>query len=268
MNTLIRYISKYKYVFMSLLLLALIIVLVCLLVFFNKDKTPQQLTETTVFNAESLSEKENEELSGDSKFLVVCQEKSPKDVVFMTLIDFKIFAEEIIVTPLAIDTVTSSGSFREKYEYGGISLLTKAVEGERNISIDRYVILDKDGFCDIVDLMGEIDLYVDENFTYSSSDKSYQIEIGNNTLEAPMLYSFLKIKYKNTNDVEFTDLICKIINSYLKKVEEDEALKYFEDLSNCINSNLSISDYYSAINDIKYIINGNTTCIPYYEGDQ
>ncbi len=266
MNVL-KYISKYKYTIMSLILVALVIILLCVIFTFNKDRETTEQTQTTVFNPEVFSEKENGQLSGDSRFLVICQEKSAKDVVFMTLIDFKIFGEKIIITPLDIDTQTQTGTFREKYEYGGISLLSESIESERNINIDRYAIFDKDGFCDIIDLMGEVDLYVDEEFTYSSSEKSYQIGIGNNTLEAPMLYSYLKIKYRNSDDVEFTELLCKIINSYLNTVEEDDALSYFEDLSNCINSDLSISDFYSAENDIKHIINGNTTCIPYYEGE-
>lgn len=267
MNKLLDFIIKYKFIFMSFILIALVVILICVIFAFNDDSDIPKKAETTVFTPESLSEKENGQLSGDSRFLVICQEKSVKDVIFMTLIDFKIFGEKIIITPLDIDTHTSTGTFREKYEYGGISLLSESIENERNINIDRYVIFDKDGFCDIIDIMGEVDLYVDEEFTYSSSEKSYQIGIGNNTLEAPMLYSYLKIKYMNSDDVQFTELLCKIINSYLNKVEEEEALSYFEDLSNCINSDLSISDFYSAENDIEHLINGNTICIPYYEGE-
>ena len=266
-NNLKQLIIKHKYAIMSLILAALVIILIFVIFTFNKDSEEPQQTQTTVFNPKSLSEKSDGPLSGDSRFLVVCQEENVKDITFMTLIDFKIYGEKIIVTPIDYNTSTSDGTFREKYEYGGISLLIDAVENERNTAIDRYVILDKDGFCDIIDLMGEIELYVDEEFTYSSSEKSYQIGIGNNTLEAPMLYSYLKIKYLNSDEVQFTELLCKIINSYLNSVNEDDALSYFEDLSNCINSDLSISDFYSAEKDIKHLINGNTICVPYCEGE-
>lgn len=253
---------------MCIILSVLVISLIFVINYFYKDSSTGKPEITTISNSEFLSEKSNDELSGDSKFLVICQEKNGGEVVFLTLIDFKIFSEKIIVTPLDIDTQTQSGTFRSKYEYGGISLLMQAVENERNIRIDRYVIIDKDGFCDIVDLMGEVDLYVDEEFTYASSEKSYNIAIGNNTLEAPMLYSYLKIKYRYAEDNEFTELLCKIINSYISKINESQALSYFESLSNCINSDLSIADYYSAENDIKHLINGSTTCIPYYEGEE
>lgn len=267
MSFLLKHLSKYKYIVMSFILIILVFILIFVIFKFNNNEETKISAETTAFNPDALSEKTNQQLSGDSIFLVICQEKSASDVVFMTLVDFKIFGEKIIITPLDIETMTESGTFREKYEYGGISLLSESVENERNINIDRYAVINKDGFCDIIDLMGEVDLYVDEEFTYSSSEKSYHIGVGNNTLEAPMLYSYLKIKYKNSDDVEFTELLCKIINSYLNTVEENDALRLFEDLSNCINSDLSISDYYSAENDIKHLINGNTTCIPYYEGE-
>lgn len=267
MNSLFKYISKYKFVIMTFVLIILVIILIALILFLNKKPETPQHEVSTSFNSEILSEKTNNQLSGDSKFLVVCQESNANDVVFLSLIDFKIFSEKIIVTPLDFDTQTNSGTFREKYAYGGISLLLQSVENERNIEIDRYVVINREGFCDIIDLMGEVDLYVDEEFTYLSSEKSYNIEIGNNTLEAPMLYSYLKLKSDNSNDIVFTELLCKIINSYLSEIDESEALKYFEDLSNCINSDLSISDYYSAENDIKHILKGKTTCIPYYEGE-
>ena len=267
MNKFFNYILKYKYTVMSFILAVLLVIIVVLSFTMNNNSSESEQSATTVINTETLSEKKNGELSGDSRFLVVCQEKYAKDIVFMTLIDFKIFGEKIMITPLDAETPTESGSFREKYEYGGISMLMQAVEDERNISIDRYVIINKDGFCDIIDLMGEVELYVDEEFTYSSSEKSYEIGIGSNTLEAPMLYSYLKIKYKNTNDKEFTDLLCKVINSYMNNIDEDKALSYFEDLSNCINSDLSIQDFYSAENDIRHLISGNTICVPYYEGE-
>lgn len=268
MNKLIAFLSKYKFFIMSIILAVLVIILINVIIFFNIDTDSSTQTETTVFNPESLSEKANGQLSGDSRFLVICQEMNSTDVAFMTLVDFKIFAEQIIITPLDYNTATDSGTFKEKYKYGGMSLLLKTVETERNINIDRYVIINKDGFCDIIDMMGEVNLYVDEKFTYISSDKSYEIGIGDNTLESPMLYSYLKLKYHNADDTEFTKILCKIVNLYLDKIEPDEALSYFEDLSNCVTSDLSISDFYSAETDINYLINGNTICIPYFEGDQ
>ena len=197
MSFLLKHLSKYKYIVMSFILIILVFILIFVIFKFNNNEETKISAETTAFNPDALSEKTNEQLSGDSIFLVICQEKSASDVVFMTLVDFKIFGEKIIITPLDIETMTESGTFREKYEYGGISLLSESIENERNINIDRYAVINKDGFCDIIDLMGEVDLYVDEEFTYSSSEKSYHIGVGNNTLEAPMLYSYLKIKYKN-----------------------------------------------------------------------
>lgn len=264
MKRILSIINKHRYVFMSCLLAILVVILIVVIVCFNSDKSKTDTVNSEYDNSESLTTSHDGLLSGDSRFLVICNGENPGEIVFMTLVEFRIYSETIIVTPLSAETDVSGSSYGEYYSYGGISMLKNAVESTRQCKIDRYVIMDEDGFCEIIDMLGKVSVFVEEEYTYASSDKSYTVSVGENELESHMLFSYINVlSQKNDNLTELADLFCLIVNEYIPDIDADDAQDYFEDLCNCVNTDVSIADYYSCSADIAHLLTENAVCVPY-----
>lgn len=253
--------GKYKFITMSVILALLIFCLVFVIIYFyiNNDDRKVDSVETGISDA---LKTESGVLSGDSCFLVVCADDVPGDIVFMFLADFRIYSSKLVITPLSADTVSADGrSYAELYSYGGVNMLRSSIENVRNVTIDRHAIIDRYGISSLTDLMGEISLSVEEDFTYQSSDKSYEVNVGETDMGADMLFTYLKLYCVKHGPEIFASLICDIINTYLDGVEAEEVEKLFAGLTNCFDTDVSISDYYSAQNDIKYIVEHDMQCV-------
>lgn len=227
--------------------------------FYGNDS---EYTDESSKESQSISLNDDDStLSGDSCFLVVCNDDDNK-IMFMFLADFRIYSSSIVLIPLSADTVTSSGNtYGDIYSYGGINMLKDSVENVRSLSIDRYAFIDRKGMSKLTDLMGDVILNVEEEFTYQSSDKSYEVKIGENKMGADMLFTYLQLYSIRYNEIETVSVLSDIVNMYLENVQSDDIEDLFSSLTNCFNTDLSISDYYSAKSDIEYLINHNVKCI-------
>lgn len=269
MNLLHKLFGKYKYITMSAIIFMLVIGIVFVCIYFYSDIDDAAVADTTVMQTENQSDSQKNDgtLSGDSCILVVCNSDKIGEAVFMALLDFHIFAERIIVTPLDMSVSDGTKTYAQNYSYGGINDLVIAIEKVRNCNIDRYVTINKDGISSLTDTLGAVNLYVAENFTYESSDKSYTVESGYNDLEAAMLYTFLKISSSSENGVnKIAQLLSTIINSYLKDIRPEEAQELFGELCNCVNTDITVGDYYTCSSDIEYLLTHNTQCVVFDEG--
>ena len=255
--------NKNKYILPIAAILLILILLVSLISVFSGDKSDAKID---VISDESVNS--SNLLSGDSNFLVICNDDKIGDAVFMSVVNFKIFTSEIVISILDQDTMTDEKTYAQIYSYGGINDLLSAVESVRKSKIDRYVIIDKDGFSKITDVMGKASLEVSESYTYESSEHSYFVEKGENDLEGAMLYSYLKLLSEKPDSQQLiADVLCSVINQYISDVNADNTLNLFENISNCFKSNLTIADYYSCETDIKHLLTHDAECIIYSEGD-
>lgn len=252
--------TKYKFIIMGAILVVLVACLIFVVIhFYGNDNSEHTAENSKELLSISLND-DDSALSGDSCFLVVCNDDNQK-IMFMFLADFRIYSSSIVLTPLSADTVTSSGkTYSDIYSYGGINMLKESVESVRSLDIDRYAFIDRKGMSKLTDLMGDVLLNVDEEFTYQSSDKSYQVKTGENKMGADMLYTYLQLYSIRNNEVETVSVLSDIANMYLENVQSSDIEDLFSSLTNCFSTDLSISDYYSAKSDIEYLINHNVKC--------
>lgn len=247
---------------MSVILVFLVACLIFVVAhFYGNDDNSINGNENVSESQSILYDDKDSKLSGDSCFLVVCNDDSDK-IIFMFLADFRIYSSSIVLTPLAPDTVGIDGrTYDEIYSYGGINMLKNSIESVRNLAIDRYAFIDRKGMSKLTDLMGDVVLNVDEEFTYQSSDKSYEVKKGENKMGSDMLYTYLHLYSIRNSDTETVILLSEIVNMYLADVKTEDIEDLFLSLTNCFNTDLSISDYYSAKSDIEYLIDHNVKCI-------
>lgn len=253
--------GKYKAVTIAAAVSVLILCVVLISVFIsankNNDKNNSQQTDES-----SVAMSDSQLLSGDSCFLVVCNDDNAGDIVFMFLADFRVYSSKLILTPLSADTLAADGrSYADVYSYGGINLLRDKIEEVRNVDIDKYAILDRNGMSALTDLMGEVSLDVNESFTYQSSDKSYEVEIGKTDMGSDMLFTYLKLYSQKYGPDKFVSLVRDMINTYLESIDVDDIEDTFAGLTNCFNTDVTISDYFSALNDIIYLVEHDMECV-------
>ena len=262
-----KFLNKYKYIIMSAVILSLVagIIFICLYFYSDTDKTEN--IKTQVVNSERTEVADNV-LAGDSTILVVCNSETIGKAMFMAIFDFHILSEQIIITPLDMNVSDGVRSFAQSYSYGGINELLPVVESVRNCKIDRYVIIDKNGIGELTNILGKINLYVEEEYTYLSTDKNYSVDIGYNNLESSMLYGYLKSTCEQSYGYEkIAGLLCTIVNYYISGIEADQAQDLFERLCNCIKTDITIADYFTCSADIEYLLNHNAECFVYNKGE-
>lgn len=267
MTAILKFGKKHRYAIMSVVLVLLVAVLIVTVVHFygNTDTDDQSdgsgAPAVSQENA-SQSRKESGALSGDSSFLVVCADDSGRSIVTAFLLDFKIYSETITVTPLDCSVSYSGRTYAESFAYGGMDMLRDAVENVRNRPVDRYAVLSRKGFISLIDRLGKVTQYVEEGYTYLSSDKSNEVSAGENELEGAMLYTYMKLCAEKNDGLNRTaEMICDIINTYMATLKDADTLALFGDVCNCISTDLTIADYYAAQGDIEYLLSHNTVCV-------
>lgn len=250
---------------MSVTIVLLVAGIVFICVYFYSDSDTEQIEnpqQTDIF-----SEQDNI-LAGDSTILLVCNSETISKPMFMVLFDFHILSESIIITPLNMNVADSGRTFAQSYSYGGINELVASVERVRNCNIDRYAVIDKNGISELTNILGKINLYIEEDYTYFASDKNYAVDAGYNNLESAMLYGYLKsICEESDNYEKIADILCTIVNYYISDIDADRAQELFEDLCNCVNTDITISDYFTCSSDIEYLLTHNTECFVYNKGE-
>ena len=78
------------------------------------------------------------------------------------------------------------------YAYGGVSLAREAVEDFLDIKIDHYVTTDFDGFINIVDLLGGIELDVEKRMYYKGIDVLIDLKPGLQHLDGEKALQFVR----------------------------------------------------------------------------
>ena len=258
--------SKYKFVMISALIAILLIgiFVVLKLFYFPSAKLNNNISTVDKQTTQQQEELENTAFAGDNSILFICNDETVGEPLFAVIFDFHIYSEKITVTRLDLSVSDGIKTYAEYYCYSGVDALIDAIESVRNKNIDRYMIIDKKGIGDFTEALGNVTLFVSEDYTYLASDKSYEVKAGSNELESEMLFTYLKIMCKNKSTSEkFTDTIVMIVNSYLEKMNENDALELFGSVCNSVTTNITISDFYSWENDIKYLLSHNTTCVSY-----
>ena len=258
--------SKYKFVFISAVIAILLISIfvVLNLFYFPSAKIDNNISDINKQTTEQNVQQDNTAFAGDNSILFVCNDETVGVPLFALIFDFHIYSEKITVTPLDLSVSDGTRTYAEYYCYSGVDALINAVESVRNKEIDRYMIIDKKGIGDFTEALGNVTLFVAEDYTYLASDKSYEVKAGSNELESEMLFTYLKIICSNKTTMDkFTDTIVMIVNSYLEKMNENDALDLFGSICNSVTTNITISDFYSWENDIEYLLSHNATCVSY-----
>lgn len=168
-----------------------------------------QVTPDSLHNVTSVNRKED-----FYNFLVIAKDKSGMLTDTMMVVSFDVPNEAISVLQLPRDTSVNyndnlrklnsvygsgykskKGSEKEKVTEG-IKTLNTVIVQNFGIVIDRYVIIDIEGFREIVDTIGGVDVYVQEDMVYKDDYQNLDINLkkGMNHLDGKKAEQFVRFR--------------------------------------------------------------------------
>lgn len=86
------------------------------------------------------------------------------------------------------------------YAYGGISLAMEAVEGFLDIDVDHYMTTDFEGFINIVDILGGIELEVEKKMRYYGIDVTIELDPGLQHLDGAKALQYVRFRSDEEGD--------------------------------------------------------------------
>ena len=119
-----------------------------------------------------------------------------------------------------IATRSHSGRIGELYSWGGASSLVREVSKLLGISIHQYIIIDMATFADLIDVLGGLDIYVEENMDYEDEVAGLSIHIpqGYQHLSGEDVQKYLRYRGEKLGDVGRVQRHQKFIKALYAKV--------------------------------------------------
>ncbi|MBQ3441647.1 MAG: LCP family protein [Selenomonadaceae bacterium] len=119
-----------------------------------------------------------------------------------------------------IATRSYSGRLGSLYGWGGASTVVREVSKLLGISIHQYIIIDMKTFADLIDTLGGLDIYVEENMDYDDEVAGLSIHIpqGYQHLSGEEVQKYLRYKGEKLGDVGRVQRQQKFIKALYAKV--------------------------------------------------
>ena len=119
-----------------------------------------------------------------------------------------------------ITTRNNTGKIATLYSWGGASLIVREVSKLLGISIHQYIVIDMATFAELIDVLGGLDIYVEENMDYidESAGLEIHIEQGYQHLSGEDVQKYLRYKGEKLGDVGRVQRQQKFIKALYAKV--------------------------------------------------
>lgn len=174
--------------------------------------------------------------------------KGRSDAMMILTLDKK--NNKMKLTSLMRDTyVNISGHGKEKlnhsYAYGGINLLKETIENTFKIKIDNHAIINFAGFEEVVDIIGGVKVYVDEEeekyikkYIDSLHGKNHYLEEliqvdSINELSGELALAYSRIRYTKSGSYGRTERQREVISGLKDSIKDVSILKYPELIKVC-----------------------------------
>ena len=125
-----------------------------------------------------------------------------------------------------ITSRTVSGKIGELYGRGGANFLVREVSKMLGVPIHQYVIIDMQTFAELIDVLGGLDIYVEENMDYEDEAAGLSIHIGQGYqhLSGEEVQKYLRWRGEKLGDMGRVQRQQKFIKALYAKVLQLETL--------------------------------------------
>lgn len=203
---------------------------------------------------------DNVVLQGDALFLVAVTSDDSKETRFINLIDVNLAEKTVRVLPF--DHTGKSKQLKSTYEKillnSGVKKLVSAIESDRRVDIDRYVLFTDSGYKSVFRALGDVTVSVDKDIAYDTPDMFLELKRGENTIAPEKVFKYMKYICETEEGYECSRLNAEIIVSSFEafyNIEKfNSADSLFSKLINYCKSDISIVDYTENKDKIEYLI--------------
>ena len=203
-------------------------------------------------------------VQGDALFLVAVTSDDGKELRFVNLIDVNLGEKTIRVLPF--DHVEKSKQHKSTYEKilleSGVKELVFAVENDKQVDVDRYVLFTDTGYKSVFRALGEITVTVNNDIEYDTPDMFLELKRGENTIAPEKVFKYMKYICETEEGYNCSRLNADIVVSSfeafynIEKFSSGDSL--FSKLINYCKSDISIVDYTENKEKIEYLIPKNS----------
>jgi LCP family protein required for cell wall assembly len=143
---------------------------------------------------------------GDSEDIAL---DTPKRTDAMIVVSFDPENKDVAMLSLPRDTRVSIPGRRwpdkinSAYAYGGVSMAKQTVANLLQIPIHYYMLVNWQGFIEVVDMMGGVDMYVDHNMNYEDPYANLKIHIkqGYQHLNGKQCGEYVRFRHDELGDI-------------------------------------------------------------------
>lgn len=125
-----------------------------------------------------------------------------------------------------VEADSAQGRIGTFYGWGGASLMVRHVSALLGISIHQYVVIDMNTFADLIDILGGVDIYVEEDMDYEDPESGLEIHLtqGYQHLDGYEAQKYLRFRGERLGDVGRVQRQQKFIKSLYSKVLQLETI--------------------------------------------
>lgn len=175
---------------------------------FSPPKVPIVAADEDMTSDETLNKRLNVLIlgidDGDNEF-----KDAPKRTDVMLLASFDPVKNDVAILSLPRDTrVKIPGNqgldkINHAYAYGGVPLAKKTVANLLMVPIHYYVLLNWQGFIDVIDIIGGLDYYVENDMDYEDpyADLSIHIEHGFQHMDGKKAGEYIRFRNDEMGDI-------------------------------------------------------------------
>lgn len=126
------------------------------------------------------------------------------------------------------------------YAYGGPKLVTKTVEGLLKVPIDHYISTDFNGFREIIDTLGGVEVNVEKHLKYIDQAGGLYIDIpaGRQTLSGRKALEYIRFRHDKLGDIGRIERQHKFLEALLERVYNPNVLLKTPELLSHIKNNV------------------------------
>jgi LCP family protein required for cell wall assembly len=145
------------------------------------------------------------------------------------------------------DLYINGRRINEYYHSYGVDTLERMVESVTGLTIDHYVQVDLQGFVEVVDLLGGLDIYVDENIydgLYPNGKggyDAYSITVGQYHMDGTEALKYARSR-KSTSDFDRAARQQKIIAALRTKITQMDGVMEMKDLTSIFQTGITYTN--------------------------
>lgn len=136
-----------------------------------------------------------------------------------------------------------AGRLGNMYQIGGASMMVRQVSALLGIPIHQYIIIDMGTFADLINVLGGLDIYVEEDMDYDDPESGLSIHLkqGYQHLDGDNAQKYLRFKGENLGDIGRVQRQQKFIKALYEKVLQLETIPKLPAIADIFRNRLTTS---------------------------